>query len=106
MLGNLNRAAFAYKDGVPNVYAKEVFLYKLFWAKLEKTTICGRKECGKSANRIDEFYDLSLTMITKVSEKASFKEPVDFTECMDEYFKTETLEKDNMMDCEHCDKKN
>ena len=45
-------------------------------------------------------------MITKVSEKASFKEPVDFTECMDEYFKTETLEKDNMMDCEHCDKKN
>lgn len=50
-----------------------MFLYKLFWAKLEKSTICGLKTCGKTANRIDEFYNLSLNMVTNVTEKVSVK---------------------------------
>ena len=105
MLEDFNMAAFTYKERVPNSYEKEVFMYKLFWMKREKTTVCGRKQCGHKSYLIEEESNMTLNLVTTVTEKVSKTKPVNFDECLADLFKAETLGKQDMLTCDKCCKK-
>lgn len=71
---------------------------EIFTGFLHSQTCCPDKDCLYTSNKFDPFTHLALPMPN------SLKFEIDIYDCMNEFCKEETLDKDNLWQCDKCKK--
>eukprot|EP00347_Sterkiella_histriomuscorum_P016052 403354669 len=105
LLENMIQASFGYLNNVPFKLQRETVVSKIFQGMLERQIICC--SCSNMTMIEEAFLDLSLNIANtnndqRMSHTQMSNQPVDFLDCISEFFKTDILDEQNKYHCQSC----